>query len=175
MQPLSSALAPWHDFYTLMGEASATMIGLLFVAASVSSNVFSRSGRGAQRIFLSGSVVQLSCVLASCLVVVAPLQSWVHLGGLVLVCGVFGLAYSAICWWDTVHDGLNARIDLEDRMWYAAAPPVGYLLQAGAGVTLILQLDLGCAALAVATGTLMLVAIHNAWDITVWSVTRKGE
>jgi hypothetical protein len=175
MQPLPSALAPWHDFYMLMGEASATMTALLFVAASVSSNVFSRSGLGAQRIFLTASVVQFGCVLVSCLIVVAPLQRWEQLGGLILLCGTFGLAYCAICWRDMVRDGLNARIDLEDRSWYAVAPVIGFLMQAGAGVTLILRLDQGCAALAVATGTLLVIAIHNAWDITVWSVTRKRE
>jgi hypothetical protein len=55
------------------------------------------------------------------------------------------------------------------------APAIGYVLEAAAGVALLLRLNLGCAALAVATGALMLVAIHNAWDITVWSVTRKGD
>jgi modulator of FtsH protease len=175
MQPLSEALAPWHDFYMLMGGASATMTGLLFVAASVSSGTFSRSGRAAQRMFLSASVVQFGTILASCLIVVAPLQHWGVLGGLILTCGVFGLAYSAISWRDSVRDGLSARIDLEDRSWYAVAPAIGYVLEAAAGVALLLRLDLGCAALAVATGALMLVAIHNAWDITVWSVTRKGD
>jgi hypothetical protein len=29
--------------------------------------------------------------------------------------------------------------------------------------------------LGVATGTLLLVAIHNAWDITIWSVTHHKE
>jgi len=29
--------------------------------------------------------------------------------------------------------------------------------------------------LAVAMGAMLLVAIHNAWDITVWSVTRRRE
>jgi hypothetical protein len=158
-----------------MGAASATMIGLLFVAASVSAGTFSRSGRAAQRIFLTASVVQFGCILASCLIVVAPLQRWGELGGLILACGIVGLAYSAISWRDSVRDGLSARIDLEDRTWYAVAPAVGYVLEAGAGVTLMLRLDLGCAALAVATGALLLVAIHNAWDITVWSVTRNRE
>jgi hypothetical protein len=175
MQPPTSALAPWHEFYALMGGASATMIGLLFVAASVGSRVFSSGSSGALRIFLTASVVQLGCILAGCLIILAPLQSWAHLGGLILGCGVFGLIYSVIGWRGTVRDGVSAKIDLEDRIWYAAAPAVAYFLEAAAGVALILQFDLGCAALAVALSAMLLVAVHNAWDITVWSVTRRGD
>jgi hypothetical protein len=34
---LADVLGPWYSFYSLAGSASATLIGLLFVAASVSS------------------------------------------------------------------------------------------------------------------------------------------
>jgi hypothetical protein len=175
MQPLPQALAPWHDFYMLLGAASATMIGLLFVAATVGSGIFSQARRGALRMFLSGSVVQFGCILAGCLAVLAPLQYWALLGGIILGCGLFGLAYSAMAWRDALRDGLSARIDLEDRIWYAVAPAIGYLLEAGAGIALVLAKPTGCAALAVAMGALMVVAVHNAWDITIWSVTRRGQ
>jgi hypothetical protein len=94
---------------------------------------------------------------------------------MILACGVFGLAYSAIAWRDTAHDGLRARIDREDRIWYVVLPAVGYLFETGAGVALALRLSLGGAALAMSVSGLLLVAIHNAWDITVWSVRRRGE
>lgn len=175
MQPLSQALAPWHDFYTLLGEAAATMIGLLFVAASVGSSIFSQNRRSGLRMFLSASVVQLGCILAGSLIILSPLHRWEQLGGMILVCGCFGLAYSAIAWRGTVQDGLSSRIDLEDRVWYTVAPAVGYFIEAGAGVALILRQGLGCVAMAVAMGTLLLVAIHNAWDITIWSVTRHRD
>ena len=172
MQPLPPALAPWHDFYTLLGQASATMVGLLFVAASVGAGIFSQNRRGALRMFLSASVVQFGCILAGCLIVLAPVPRWDYLGALILACGAFGLAYSAIAWRDAVRDRLIARVDLEDRIWYAVAPALGYCFQAAAGIAFILQQHFACAALAAAMATLLLVAIHNAWDITVWSITR---
>jgi hypothetical protein len=175
MLPLAPALAPWHDFYALLGAASATMVGLLFVAASVGGRAFAQSRSGALRIFLSASVVHFSSVLATCLMVLAPARWWELFGGMVFGCGVFGLAYSAIAWRDTAHDGLRAKIDLEDRIWYAVLPAVGYLVEAGAGIALALRFGFGCATLAVSVGGLLVVAIHNAWDITVWSITRRGE
>ncbi|HEX3348537.1 MAG TPA: hypothetical protein VHS58_10615 [Acetobacteraceae bacterium] len=175
MQPLPQSLAPWHDFYTLLGEASATMTGLLFVAASVGAAVFSQNRPGALRMFLSASVVQFASILSGSLIVLAPLQQWEQVGGMILACGVVGLLYSALAWRDARRDGLTARIDLEDRVWYALAPAAGYLVEAGAGFALILRSGAACAALAVAMGLLLLVAIHNAWDITVWSVTRRRD
>jgi hypothetical protein len=165
MQPVTELLEPWHDFYMLLGTASATMIGLLFVAASVGSGIFSRSRRGAQRMFLSASVVHFGGVLAISLLVLAPLRGWFN----------FGLVYCGLTWADVVRDGLIVRIDLEDRLWYALGPVVGYLIEAGAGAGLVLRCRWGCPGLAVAMGVLLLVSIHNAWDITIWSVTRDKQ
>jgi hypothetical protein len=175
VMPPADALSPWHEFYTLAGTASATMVGLLFVAASVAAGVFSGDRRAPLRVFLSASVINFSTILAACLVVLAPVGNWMLLGGLIVACGLFGLAHGYLAWRDTVRDGLIAAIDLEDRTWYLIMPIVGYLLEAGSGVALALRLDQGCAALALSIGLLLVVGIHNAWDITVWSITRRKE
>jgi hypothetical protein len=175
MPPLVDALGLWHEFYTLLGTASATMVGLLFVAATVGAGVFSRDRRAALRVFLSASVVNFSLLLSASLVVLAPVRSWVLLGVMIVACGLFGLAHSCLAWRDTLHDGLIKAIDLEDRVCYIVLPIVGYLLMAGAGVVLALRLDMGCAALAGSMGLLLAVGLHNAWDITVWSITRRRE
>ena len=175
MQSLSQTLAPWHDFYTLLGEASATLTGLLFVAASVGSAIFAQSSLGALRMFLSASVVQFASILSGSLIVLAPLRRWEQAGALVLVCGLLGLLYSGLAWRTAVRDGVHTKIDLEDRLWYAVAPAVGYLIEAFAGLALMLRMGAGCLALAIAVCVLLVAAIHNAWDITIWSVTRKRE
>jgi hypothetical protein len=173
--PPTDALRSWHEFYTLGGTASATMIGLLFVAASVGSGVFSADRRAPLRVFLTGSVVNFSTVLAACLMVLAPVENWTLLGGLIAGGCLFGLAHSCLAWRDTVRDGLITRIDLEDRTWYLILPIVGYLFEAGSGIALAVRREQGCAALALSIGLLLVVGIHNAWDITVWSITRRKE
>jgi hypothetical protein len=175
MEPLQAALGPWHEFYTLLGTASATMVGLLFVAATVGARVFSANRRAPLRVFLSASVVNFSLTLAVSLAVLAPVRSWVLLGVMIVGCGLFGLVHSVLACVDTVRDGIIKRIDLEDRTWYIALPIIGYLCVVASGVTLALRLDAGCAALAVAVGMLLVVGVHNAWDITVWSITRQRD
>jgi hypothetical protein len=174
--PLNEAMAQWHEFYALLGTASATLIGLLFVAATVSSGTFTSNRRAPLRVFLSASVVHFSGILAVCLIILVPLRSWLQFGLPILSCGVFGLVYCGLIWRDTVRDSqLIAAIDLEDRIWYLLVPVVGYLLEAATGVALALRLDRGCTALAFAVGVLMVAGIHNAWDITIWIITRPRE
>jgi hypothetical protein len=171
---LTDALSAWHEFYTLLGTASATMVGLLFVGASVATGVFS-DRRAALRVFLSATVVNFGLILSACLLVLAPVRSWVLLGALIMGCGLFGLTHSCLAWRDSLRDGLIKAIDLEDRTWYIVLPILGYLLVMAAGVTLALRLDAGCAALAASVSVLLAVGLHNAWDITLWIITRRRD
>jgi hypothetical protein len=173
---LPEAFSHWHEFYSLLGTASATLIRLLFVAATVGSGVFSSGRRAVLRVFLSASVVHFGGSSAVCLIILLPLQRWLFLGLMILGCGLFGLGYFALTWHDSIRDGLSRSIDWDDRLWYLVLPAAGYVVEAAAGVALMLQRDIaGSALLAASTGSLLVVGIHNAWDITIWSVTRPRD
>ncbi len=86
-----------------------------------------------------------------------------------------GIGYCGLVWRDAARDGLAAKIDLEDRTWYALLPVVTYLGEAAAGVLLGMQRAEGWTVLAVSLTLLLVAGIHNAWDITVWSITRRRE
>ena len=94
---------------------------------------------------------------------------------MIVACGMFGLAYYGLTWRDTVRDGLSKSIDWDDRIWYLALPVVGYLCVAASGVAWRCGRPLGCDALALSLGLLLVIGIHNAWDITLWSITRRRE
>ena len=172
---LAPALVPWHDLYTLIGTAAATLVGLLFVAASVGSGVFTADKRPALRAFLSPSVVHFASALAGCLMAIAPVRRWAILGLLVGGLGLFGILYSGLVWRSMVRHGLSATIDLEDRLWYAAFPALAYAILAAAGIVLVARSASGLDVLALGLGLLLLVGIRNAWDITVWTITRRRE
>ena len=173
MPPLADALSEWHNFYSLLGSASATLVGLLFVAATVGSGAFTSGRRSASRMFLSASVIHFSSLLIACLVVLAPTQNWMSLGVMIATCGVFGLAYYVVTWRDTVRDGLTKRIDWDDRIWYGVLPVICYMCETASGVALVQRSGFGCMALALSLVLLLVIGIHNAWDITLWSITRR--
>jgi hypothetical protein len=173
MESVQGALADWHSFFGLLGGAAGTLVGLLFVVATISSGVFSFERRAPLRMFLSATVVHFSSVLAVSLIMLLPLASWPMLGVMVLVCGLVGLGYSALALRDCVRDGLITNIDWEDRTWYGALPFVAYVAQFMAAIALVCGAVAGCAALAACMGLLLVVGLHNAWDITVWTMSRR--
>jgi hypothetical protein len=173
MPPVHDVLAEWHDFFVLLGTVAGTLVGLLFVAASVSSGVFSLDRRAPLRVFLSATVVHFSSVLVVSLIMLLPLADWVLLGAMVLACGVVGLCYTLLALRDSIRDGLIGNIDWEDRTWYGVLPILAYLVEAAAGVILTGEDAAGCAVLAASMGLLLVAGIHNAWDITVWTITRR--
>ncbi len=175
MLQLLDALRPWQGFYSLVGTASATLVGLLFVAASVGSGIYTPEKRQALRAFLSPTVFHFSSVLAACLMVLAPIQSWKVCGILVVGEALVGLLYAAWVGHTMVRHGLLTTIDLEDRVWYAALPAFGYGFVGAAGCMLLDRAAGGCELLAIGLCLLLLIGLRNAWDMTLWTATRRRE
>ena len=168
---LTDLIHVWHDFYVLVGTASATLVGLMFVAASIGAQVFNEKNREGMRAFISPTVVHFSAVLFICITAAIPSQTWSTLGVLLIVGGAGGLIYSA-----RVLMQLFVRrafaVDVIDRMFYALIPVAGYLLVAAAAVLLLEQSRWGLEALAAALVTLLFAGIRNAWDMMMWIVIK---
>jgi hypothetical protein len=168
MQPLQA----WQNFHELIGTAAATLVGLMFVAASVGSGVFTEERQTGLRTFLSPTVVAFSVVLEAALIGLAPVPPRfcaILLGGT----GLLGILYSWRVWTRMVQDGISQRIDFEDRVWYTAAPALAYLLFAGTGLLFVVRPDDAPPCHAIAQGLLLLAGIRNAWDMTTWIVLRR--
>jgi len=77
MEPnLTSVVRDWHDFCGLVGTASATLVGLIFVAASVGASVFSASQQEPMKAYLTPTVVHFSSLLCICILILIPTQTW---------------------------------------------------------------------------------------------------
>ncbi len=175
MQVPQYIFAPWHDFYTLVGTAAATLVGLTFVAASVGTGVFTSERQVGLRTFLSPTVVAFSVVLAASLIGVLPVSNWGAPGFLLMGIGLLGVGYSWRVWRRMLHGGIVEAIDLEDRLWYTIVPAVAYLVLAIAGAALGIETATASAVLAIGVCLLLLAGIRNAWDMTTWIVLRRQE
>jgi len=161
----------WHDFYTLVGTASATLVGLMFVAASIGSSVFSEQHRNALQAFFSPTVVNFVAVLFICIGVMIPSQTWLSLGLLLAAGGIAGLIYAGRVWVQ-MFVRRSFHVDMVDRMFYATVPLVGYLLVLAAGISLLLRLRWSAEMTAAALVVLMFAGVRNAWDMTTWIMMR---
>lgn len=175
MQVPHYTFEPWHDFYMLIGTASATLVGLMFVAASVGTGVFTHERQVGLRTFLSPTVVAFSVVLAASLIAVLPVFNWRVPGFLLVGIGLLGVVYSWLVWRRMIRGGIANSIDLEDRIWYIVIPAVAYLVLAMAGVALGIETEAACVFLAIGVCLLLLAGIRNAWDMTTWIVLRRQE
>ncbi len=170
---LARLMQQWHDFYTLIGTAAATLIGLMFVSASIGGGYMTEDRRPGIRAFFSPTIFHFSATLVACLIVSMPVAAWTVLGALLLGCGLAGLAYAAAIWRQMDRRGFLREIDAEDRLWYARAPVACHLLVVLAAALLLARLPVGIDLLAPALVLLLLVGIRNAWDITLWVVMRS--
>jgi hypothetical protein len=162
---------PWHDFYVLVGTASATLVGLMFVTGSIGANFFTEKNAAAMRAFISPTVVHFSAALFISIVAAIPTQTWRTLGILLFALGAAGLLYSGkLCVQLFVRQSFN--VDMIDRMFYALLPVVGHLLVLVASGLLLMQSEMALDFLAAALITLLGAGIRNAWDMTLWIVIR---
>ena len=164
----------WHDFYLLVGTASATLVGLMFVAASIGASIFNADKQSAMSAFIGATVVHFSSVLFISILVAIPAHTFATLGGLVAAGGLAGLIYSGRIWVQIFIRRAFATIDVADRLFYGVIPVLGYLLVTFAGVTLLMRSPLSPEALAVAVIVLLFAGIHNAWDMMSWMVLRTS-
>ncbi|HWI29388.1 MAG TPA: hypothetical protein VN668_20610 [Stellaceae bacterium] len=166
-------LHEWHDFYLLIGTASATLIGLMFVAASIGASYFTPEREAGLQAFLTPTVLHFSAVLVTCLVGTAPLETRFSLSVILAAEGVAGLVYACRVWLHMRRGGMLGSIDLTDRLFYLGAPLLAYFLMMASGIALTRQPDIALEVVALALVLLLLLGIRNAWDMTVWVVIRS--
>jgi hypothetical protein len=161
----------WHDFYVLVGTASATLVGLMFVAASIGASVFSEQHRNAMQAFISPTVVNFAAALFVSIGVMIPSQTWLSLGLLLAAGGVAGLIYAGRVWVQ-MFVRRSFHVDMIDRMFYASVPLAGYLLILAAGILLLVRLPWSAEVTAAALVVLLFAGVRNAWDMTTWIMMR---
>jgi hypothetical protein len=168
---LADLIEDWHDFDLLVGTAAATLVGLMFVAASIGASIYTENNRAGMQAFISPTVVHFTSVLVLALLALVPTHEWLTLAGLLALVGVAGGIYSANLWMQLF---VRRRFDVDiiDRLFYAAIPLLGYLLLLLAAFFLLRQSEAGLEVLAAAQITLLLAGIRNAWDMMTWIMIR---
>lgn len=175
MASLDQILLPWHDFYALIGEASATLVALIFVAGSIGAGVFTRAHQAGIRSFLSPTVVHFTTILLVCLLASLPGEDGGVLGTLLACIGAIGLGYSGWVWRRMLRHGIASQIDAVDRLFYALLPIPVHLMIIAAGWELWRRAAFALELLAAALILLLLIGIRNAWDMTVWVIDRRAQ
>ena len=161
----------WGNFYFLLGSASASLIGLIFVVTSLARGRDRSKVERGQRLFMTPTVFNFAAVLSLSAVALTPrLSPLAHQWTLGLL-GAYGLGYSLVI----LIQGLALRRQSQggaphwsDAWCYGFVPPVIYLAFEASVLVSHLQHDLGCDGVALSLLALLLIAVRNAWDLVTW-------
>jgi hypothetical protein len=164
-------LPSWHEFYELLGTASAALIALLFVAVSISTSVLTQDAESRRNTstFMSPVVFHYANVLFLSLVALIPTQSFESFGLVIGVASVGSVVYSIVI---AVRLHHNPIADLADRLCYGAIPALCYASGLVVAPLLFEEKPAGLDVLAGAALLLLVINIRNAWDLMI-SLARR--
>jgi hypothetical protein len=171
-ETLAQPLQSWHDFYLLVGEAAATLVGLMFVAISLGSRLITQQSVPGLRVFVSPTLIHFIYVLVIATVVVIPTVTRTPLGILLVLVGLFSFGRALTMIPYMREQQRRQVVDNHDWVWHLITPSISYLLFVGTGIGLIMGVSRAFNGLALASILLLVSGIRNAWDMVVWFALR---
>jgi hypothetical protein len=152
----------WHDFYMLLGTASAALVALLFVAVSIGASFLTPERSVATRTFMSPVVFHFSTLLLISLIAMVPSHTALSLAIGITLIAVAGLAYTTVVLVGLARASIS---DIADRFGYGIFPLASYVAMLAAAGLVISSAALAADILAAALLILLAVNIRNAWDL----------
>jgi hypothetical protein len=167
-QTSSEILKGWREFYLLMGTAAATLVGLMFVVASIGAGLFTDAHKDMMKAFITPTVIHFCVVLFVCLAALAPSLTSVALAIVAAAAVLIGIGYSCTAEVRILKRYVSTTT-LGDRLWYAPIPIVGYLILAAAALSQLVHASLPDVEwIAFALCIILAAGVRNAWAITLW-------
>ena len=167
-------LAEWEPFYVITGSSGAVLTGLLFVVIALAADRLpprDKPGPSPEmNAFATPNIVHFCIVLLVAALMMIPGESALTLRASLALCALFGLVYSvvSIVRMRKLHEYVPV---LDDWIWHGTLPFIAYATLIGAALTL----DAGNpAALYLVAGAILLllvIGLHNAWDIALFTAT----
>ena len=169
----SSLLTGWDNFFVIAGSSAAALTGLTFIVITLAGE----SGRvnpNGLKIFITPTIVHFTVVLAFSAFLSMPHHTALSLSVSLLIAGVLGLIYIG-----TIASSIRGLTSTyvpvhEDWIWNVILPAIAYGIWLAAAVFIWYSAHASLYAAAAVLVLLMLIGIHNSWDIAVWNSTRQG-
>jgi hypothetical protein len=164
-------LSSWHEFYALLGTASAALIALLFVAVSIATGVMTQDAESRRNTatYMSPVVFHYANVLFLSLIALVPTQTFESFGVVIGIASIGSVIYSIVI---AVRVHGNPISDLPDRLCYGVIPAFCYASGLVVAALLLRENPFGLDLLAGAALLLLVINIRNAWDLMI-SLARR--
>jgi hypothetical protein len=160
-------LAHWDTFCVIVGSAAGALIGLQFVVLTLIAQRPPVRGEEAGAAFATPTIVHFAAVLLVAVVLRMPWHSVTSVGGMCGIVGFAGVVYVAIVVRRMRTQGAYQPV-LDDWVYHAAVPFVGYVMLAISGLALPANEHDALFCIAAAALVLLFTGIRNAWDAIVY-------
>jgi hypothetical protein len=168
-------LEAWHEWYLLIGTAAATLTGLMFVVVTLGPQVAAQNteAQSATRAFVTPTVTFFTTPLLLSALMLVPGLTAPMLGAALAIVGVCGFCYPIAV--GAHRQWRVSDLDASDWVWYAALPFVGYGFIIAASIVILLRAPPGLPIAAGAIVLLLVVGIHNAWDLVLYFAQKSRQ
>lgn len=144
----------------------------MFVVITLVAGGRAGSSRDGIATFSTPTVVLFCAGLLVSALLCAPWHAFEHAAIVLGTAGVYGVAYSL----RVVHRTRRQDAyepEFEDWLWYAALPLTAYAAVAAAAIALVFKPASALFVFAGAVLLLILIGIHNAWDVVTYLAVEK--
>ena len=166
-------LSGWGNYFFLIGSAAAALIGLMFIVATLTSGREPGQLEQGKKLYTSPILCHLGVVLILSAAAVAPsmLPRW--FGWLAILLAAAGMAYGTRIAIGIARAALAENFSGFDIFWYGLAPSLAYGALGMSGVAMVRGYPWSPSALAGSAMALLLVSIHNEWDLVTFLAPRS--
>jgi modulator of FtsH protease len=154
----------WHDFYVTVGTASASLIGLLFVALSINLDAVTGPSRDDLRAFAEQAFASFSMVLLIAVVFLIPTGGPSSIGVAYLVLGAGAgarMLRRGPAVWRAVREGQLGRA----MFWRAVLPAAAVVGLLASGFGLVTNQPSALYWLVAVIIGLLMSAAQSSWDL----------
>ena len=175
--PINAALslAPWENFYVIVGSSAGALTGLTFIVITIAADV--QISATARLLGLRAFTTPTAVHFGAALWIAALMSIPGHTRGSLMLCltgsGLFGTVYCGYVARMMMDERLGYRLALSDWVWSLLLPLITYLSLLVAAMLVSAHLSGALYTVAAASLLLLLMGLHNAWDVVVWITTER--
>lgn len=166
-------MARWESFYVIIGSSGAALVGIQFLVVTLVANMRRRPPPESVSAFATPTVVHFTGALLIAAIMSAPWRSLVSASVALAMCGVGGLAYTAVVIRRERRQTYYMPV-WQDWLWYAVLPFGVYGSLAVAALSLRGRTADALFVVAADALGLLFIGIHNSWDSVTHLVVGAG-
>ena len=169
------SLAEWENFYVIVGSSAGALTGLTFIVITIAADL---PGSATARLvglraFTTPTAVHFGAALWIAALMSMPGHTRLSLMLCLGATGLIGTAYCGYVARLIVDARLGYKPVLSDWVWSLLLPLATYLLLLIAAMLMRAHLLMALDTVAAVGLLLLLLGLHNAWDVVVWITTER--